>query len=57
MPASKPINNQKSNRLVTQGALERAGGIIVEWWDGAFLSNGDYASKLFFMKRRRRCRC
>jgi len=50
MPASKPINNQKSNRLVTQGALERAGDIIVEWWDGAFLSSGDDASRRFFME-------
>jgi SAM-dependent methyltransferase len=50
MPASKPINNQKSNRLVTQGALERAGDIIIDWWDGAFLSNGDAASQRFFME-------
>lgn len=28
MPASKPINNQKSSRLVTQGALERASDYI-----------------------------
>jgi SAM-dependent methyltransferase len=50
MPASKPINNQKSNRLVTQGALERAGDIIIDWWDGAFLSNGDDARNRFFME-------
>jgi hypothetical protein len=50
MPASKQINNQKSNRLVTQGALERAGDIIVDWWDGAFLSDGDEASRRFFME-------
>jgi hypothetical protein len=51
LPASKPINNQKSNCLVTQGALERAGDIIADWWnDGAFLSNGDVASQRFFMK-------
>ena len=50
MPASKPINNQKSNRLVTQSALERAGDIIVEWWYGAFLSSGDDASRRFFME-------
>lgn len=50
MPASRPINNQKSNRLVTQGALERVGDIIVNWWDGAFLSNGDDARQRFFME-------
>lgn len=50
MPASKPINNQKSNRLATLGALERAGDIIVEWWDGAFLSSADDASPRFFME-------
>jgi SAM-dependent methyltransferase len=50
MPASKPVNNQKSNRLVTQGALIRAGDIIVDWWDGAFLSSGDDASRRFFME-------
>jgi SAM-dependent methyltransferase len=50
MPASKPINNQKSNRLVTQGALERAGAIIVDWWEGAFLSNGADAHRRFFLE-------
>ena len=48
MPASKQINNQKSNRLVTQGALERAGNIIVDWWDGAYLADGAAASQRFF---------
>ena len=48
--ASTPINNQKSHRLVTQGALTRAGDFIVHWWDGAFLSNGDDASRRFFME-------
>jgi hypothetical protein len=50
MPASKPINYQKSNRLVTQGALERTRNISVDWWDGAFLSNGDDTSRRFFME-------
>ena len=50
MPASKPINNQKSNRLVTQGALARAGDIIIDWWNGAFLSGGDDASGRFYME-------
>lgn len=34
MPSWKPLNSQKLNCLVTQGALERAGNIIVDWWDG-----------------------
>jgi hypothetical protein len=50
LPASKPINNQKSNRLVTQGALERADDINVDWSNGAFLSNGDAASHRLFME-------
>jgi hypothetical protein len=50
MPASKPINNQKSNRLVTQGALERAGDIIIDWWDGAFLSTGEDGTRRFYME-------
>lgn len=48
MPASRQINNQKSNRLVTQGALERAGNIIVDWWDGAYLADDAAASQRFF---------
>lgn len=50
MPASRQINNQKSNRLVTQGALERAGEYITSWWEGAFLSGSDNAKKQFFLE-------
>jgi len=39
-----------ANRLVTQGALERAGAIIVDWWEGAFLSNGADAHRRFFLE-------
>lgn len=50
MPASKSINNQKSNRLVTQRAPERAGDIIVDWWYGAFLSKSDDDSQRYCME-------
>ncbi len=50
MPASKKINNEKSNRLVTQGALERASDGITAWWSDAFLSVDDDASKRFFLE-------
>ncbi|WP_166881656.1 HNH endonuclease domain-containing protein [Massilia mucilaginosa] len=50
MPASKKINNEKSNRLVTQGALERASDCITTWWSDAFLSADDDASKRFFLE-------
>ena len=50
MPASKRINNEKSNRLVTQTALERASERITEWWEGAFLSAGTDARRRFFLE-------
>jgi hypothetical protein len=50
MPASRQINNQKSNRLVTQGALERATDCITDWWEGAFLSGGADATSRFFLE-------
>lgn len=50
MPASKRINNEKSNRLVTQTALERASERITEWWDGAYLSPGPDARHRFFVE-------
>lgn len=50
MPASRQINNQKSNRLVTQGALERASDTITHWWEGAFLTGGDDARSRFFLE-------
>jgi len=31
MPASRQVNIQKSNRLVTQAALERASDTISSW--------------------------
>lgn len=50
MPASRPVNIQKSNRLVTQAALERAGDTIAEWWHDAFLSQGDGLRRQFFLE-------
>lgn len=50
MPAARQINIQKSNRLVTQAALERAGDIIGSWWDDAFLSQGDGVRRQFFLE-------
>ncbi|HEX8614802.1 MAG TPA: class I SAM-dependent methyltransferase [Telluria sp.] len=50
MPASKKINNEKSNGLVTQGALERASDRITGWWSDAFLSVDTEASKRFFLE-------
>lgn len=50
MPASRQINNQKSNRLVTQGALERATDCITGWWEGAFLSGGADTTSRFFLE-------
>jgi hypothetical protein len=50
MPAARQINIQKSNRLVTQAALERASATISEWWSGAFLSQGDGLRRQFFLE-------
>ncbi|MCA1248369.1 methyltransferase domain-containing protein [Massilia sp. MS-15] len=50
MPASKRINNEKSNRLVTQTGLERASDRITEWWEEAFLSAGSEARHRFFLE-------
>lgn len=50
MPASHQINIQKSNRLVTQAALERASDTISSWWGDAFLSQGDGLRRQFFLE-------
>jgi hypothetical protein len=50
MPASRQINNEKSNRLVTQGALERASEYITNWWEGAFLTGSDDFRRRFFLE-------
>jgi SAM-dependent methyltransferase len=50
MPAARTINIQKSNRLVTQAALERASDTITEWWTDAFLSQGDERRRQFFLE-------
>jgi len=50
MPASKRINNEKSNRLVTQTALERASDRITAWWEEAFLAAGTDSRHRFFLE-------
>lgn len=50
MPAARQINIQKSNRLVTQAALERASDTISEWWSAAFLNQGDGLRRQFFLE-------
>jgi SAM-dependent methyltransferase len=52
MPAARQINIQKSNRLVTQAALERAGDRIGAWWHDAFLTQGDGKRRQFFLEAR-----
>lgn len=50
MPASRQVNIQKSNRLVTQAALERASDTIGAWWQDAFLNQGDGMRRQFFLE-------
>lgn len=50
MPASKPINNEKSNRLVTQAALEKSSDYITSWWSDAFLNSGEDSTRQFFLE-------
>jgi SAM-dependent methyltransferase len=50
MPAARKVNIQKSNRLVTQAALERASDRISDWWRDAFLSQGDGMHRQFFLE-------
>lgn len=50
MPAGRLINIQKSNRLVTQTALERASERIADWWSEAFLGQGDERRRQFFLE-------
>ncbi len=50
MPAARHINIQKSNRLVTQAALERASDWITAWWADAFLDQGEAQRQRFFLE-------
>ncbi len=50
MPAARQINIQKSNRLVTQAALERASDTISQWWNDAFLNQGEGMRRQFFLE-------
>lgn len=50
MPAARQVNIQKSNRLVTQAALERASETISDWWRDAFLSQEGGMRRQFFLE-------
>ena len=50
MPAARQVNIQKSNRLVTQAALETASETISAWWSDAFLSQSDGMRRQFFLE-------
>lgn len=50
MPAARQVNIQKSNRLVTHAALERASAAIGEWWREAFLNQGEGLRRQFFLE-------
>jgi hypothetical protein len=50
MPAAPRINGDKSNRLVTQAALERSAERITSWWADAFLDGGENARRQFFLE-------
>lgn len=50
MPASRAVNLQKSNRLVTRAALDRASDTIHAWWHGAFLDQGEHLRRQFFLE-------
>jgi hypothetical protein len=48
--AAQQINIQKSNRLVTQAALDRAGDTKGEWWSDAVLSQCEGLPRQFFLE-------
>ncbi len=48
MPASRRINHEKSNRLISRAALEGASERIAGWWADAFLGQGEEARRRFF---------
>jgi SAM-dependent methyltransferase len=50
MPSARLINIQKSNRLVTQAALESASDRITEWWVDAFIDQSDGQRQRFFLE-------
>lgn len=50
MPASSAINNQKSNRLVTQDALDQASDRVTDWWGPAFFAAGGDERQRFFVE-------
>lgn len=50
MPASRQTNNEKSNRLVTQAALDRSSDYITSWWADAFIDVGVDSRRRFFLE-------
>lgn len=50
MPAGRQINITKSNRLITQAALEKASERITSWWSDAFLSVDEDSRRRFFLE-------
>jgi SAM-dependent methyltransferase len=48
MPASKKVNLDKSNRLVTNDALQRSAPVIEEWWSNAYIGNSEESRDRFF---------
>lgn len=52
MPASKTVNGDKSNRLITHNALQRSSERITSWWAEAFLSTSDHGRERFFLEAR-----
>ena len=50
MPASKKINNEKSNRFVTHTALERSSDYITSWWLDAFIDQNSDSKNQFFLE-------
>lgn len=50
MPSARHVNIQKSNRLVTQSALERASDWITGWWNDAFIGQGEGQRQRFFLE-------
>ena len=48
MPTSKKMNLDKSNRLVTNDALQRSASVIAEWWSNAFIRDSEESKDQFF---------
>jgi hypothetical protein len=42
------VNLDKSNRLVTNDALQRSAPVIEEWWSNAYIDNSEELRDRFF---------